>query len=239
MPTDRGLGAIWDFQEDVFRFTGLKGDPGTTKRKILSQAFSVWDPRGLLLPFSIRSKIILQNLNRMKYGWDDELKEAHLREWREWRKEAEKLDEVRIPRALLQGQKPIQETTLHVFCDASQDSYGACAYLSRVFTDDTVESSLIAGKGRVAPLKSRSVYRLGLVGALVAVRLTETLIEETVTKIEKITFWSYSTTVLHWIRQTSSTYKAFVGNWVSEIHTIMSNLEAAVGAGTVSLANRG
>ncbi|XP_068707671.1 uncharacterized protein [Montipora foliosa] len=71
-------------------------------------------------------------------------------------------------------------------------------------------------------------------GALVAVRLTQTLVEEMVTKIKKITFWSYSTTVLHWIRQTSSTYKAFVGNRVSEIHTIMSSLEATLGAGAVS-----
>ena len=150
LPTDRTLGVIWDAQEDMLQFTGLKGDPGTTKRKILSQAFSVWDPRGLLLPFSIRSKIILQNLNRMKYGWDDELKEADLREWREWRKEAEKLDEVRIPQTLLQEQKPVRETALHVFCDASQNAYGACAYLRRAFTDDTVECSIIAGKGRVA-----------------------------------------------------------------------------------------
>ena len=135
LPTDRTLGVIWDSQDDVLRFTRLKGDPGTTKRKILSQAFSIWDPRGLLLPLSIRSKIILQKLNRMKYGWDDELKEANLREWRKWCKEAEKLDEMRIPRALLQGQKAIRETTLHVFCDASQDAYGACAYLRRVSTD--------------------------------------------------------------------------------------------------------
>ena len=68
----------------------------------------------------------------------------------------------------------------------------------------------------------------------VAVRLTQTLVEEMVTKIEKITFWSDSTTVQHWIRQTSSTYKAFVGNRVSKIHPIMSNLEATLGAGTVS-----
>ncbi|PFX25222.1 hypothetical protein AWC38_SpisGene10168 [Stylophora pistillata] len=87
LPTDRTLGIIWDAQEDMLRFTGLKGDPGNTMRKILSQAFSVWDPRGLL-PFSIRSKIILQNLNRVKYGWDDELKEVDLREWREWHREA-------------------------------------------------------------------------------------------------------------------------------------------------------
>ena len=40
-------------------------------------------------------------MNRMKYGWDDELKECDLREWREWHKEAKELDEVKIPRALL------------------------------------------------------------------------------------------------------------------------------------------
>ena len=234
LPTDRTLGVIWDAQEDMLRFTGLKGDPGTTKRKILSQAFSVWDPRGLLLPFTIKSKIILLSLKRMKYGWDDELKEADLQEWREWHREAEKLDEVRIPRTLLQEQKPIRETALHVFCDASQDAYGACTYLRRAFTDDTVECSLIAGKGRVSPLKLLSTCRLELMGALAAGQLAETLVKEMTAKIEKIIFWSDFTTVLHWIRQISSTYKAFVGNRVSEIHTIMSNMETTLGAGTVS-----
>ena len=71
LPTDRTWGVIWDAKEDMLWFTGLKGDLGTTRRKILSQAFSFWDPRGLLLPFT------------MKYGWDDELKEADLQEWRE------------------------------------------------------------------------------------------------------------------------------------------------------------
>ena len=36
---------------------------------------------------------------------------------------------------------------------------------------------------------------------------------------------------MHWIRQISSTYKAFVGNRVSEIHTIVSNLETTLWAG--------
>ena len=57
--------------------------------------------------------------------------------------------------------------------------------------------------------------------ALIAAHLTETLAAELVTQIEKITFWS-------------SSYKAFVGNRVSEIHTIMSNPETALGAGAVS-----
>ena len=49
LPTERTFGVIWDSQDDVLRFTRLKGDPGTTRQKTLSQAFSVWDSRGLLL----------------------------------------------------------------------------------------------------------------------------------------------------------------------------------------------
>ena len=55
LPTDRALGIIWDAEEDMLKFTGLSRDAGTTRRKILGQAFSVWDPRGLVLPFTIRS----------------------------------------------------------------------------------------------------------------------------------------------------------------------------------------
>ena len=140
---------------------------------------------------------------------------------------------MRIPRTLLQEQKPIRETAIRVFYDASQDAYGACAYLRRALTDDTIECSLIAGKGRAAPLKLQSVCGLDLMGALVAVRLAETPVKEMTAKIEQMVFWSDSSTVSHWIRQISSTYKAFVGNRVSEIHTIMSNLKAIPGAGTV------
>ena len=104
------MGVKWDAQDNVFRFNAFKQAPASTKRTILSQAFSVWDPRGLLLPFSIRGKIILQNLNSLKYGWDDELKEADLREWREWFKESELLETVQIWRALFSRNMPFRET---------------------------------------------------------------------------------------------------------------------------------
>ena len=65
LQTDRELGVTWDAQGDIFRFNALKQEPPTTIRTILTQALSVWDPRGHL-PFSIRGKIILQNLNRLK-----------------------------------------------------------------------------------------------------------------------------------------------------------------------------
>ena len=67
------------------------------------------------------------------------LKEADLREWHEWFKESELLETVQIPRALFRSNRPFRETNLHVFCDASQDAYGACAYLRREFKDNVVE----------------------------------------------------------------------------------------------------
>jgi len=133
------------------------------------------------------------------------LKEADLREWREWFKKSELLETVQIPRALFSRNRPFRETNLHVFCDASQDAYGASAYLRREFKDNLVECRLVAGKGRVAPLKAQSICRLELMAALTGARLAETVAAELMTKIEKITFWRDSTTVLHWIYQTSST----------------------------------
>ena len=68
-----------------------------------------------------------------------------------------------------------ERETLHLFCDSSQDAYGACVYLRREFEDTTVECKLTAGKGRVAPLKTQSICRLDLMGALLAARLADTL----------------------------------------------------------------
>ena len=98
---------------------------------------------------------------------------------------------MQIPQALFRRTEPFRETNLHVFCDASQDAYGACAYLRREFEDNVVECRLVAEKGRVAPLKEKSVCRLNLwpvMEALNAASLAETLAVELMTKIEKITF---------------------------------------------------
>ena len=48
------------------------------------------------------------------------MKDADLREWREWFKDSELLETVQIPRALFSQNEPFRETNLHVFCDWSQ-----------------------------------------------------------------------------------------------------------------------
>ena len=133
-------------QEDMLRFAGLKGDPGTTKRKTLNQAFSVWihEDSSFHSLSKVRSScrvwIVWSTGGMMSWktlifmsGVNGTGKQRSLTKWE------------------FQELKPIRETELHVFCDASQDAYGACAYLRRAFTDDTVECSLIAEKA-VFPL---------------------------------------------------------------------------------------
>lgn len=60
----------------------------------------------------------------------------------------------------------------------------------------------------MAPLKAHSICRLELMGALIGVRLAETVVKELTIEINAVVFWSDSTTVLHWIKQISSSYKA-------------------------------
>jgi hypothetical protein len=71
-------------------------------------------------------------------------------------------------------------------------------------------------------------------GALIGARLAETVVKELTIEINAVVFWSDSTTVLHWIKQISSSYKAFVGNRVSEIHSVVHELETKLGADTVT-----
>ena len=85
------------------------------------------------------------------------MKEADLHEWCEWFKESELLETVQILRALFSRKELFQETILNVFCDASQDAYGASAHRRRKFEDDVLECRLVAGKGRVVPLKAQTI----------------------------------------------------------------------------------
>ena len=50
-----------------------------------------------------------------------------------------------------------KKTILNVFCDASQDAYGTSAHRRRKFEDDVLECRLVAGKGRVVPLKAQTI----------------------------------------------------------------------------------
>ena len=61
---------------------------------------------------------------------------------------------------------------IHTFSDASEKAYAAASYVCHEYEDGAVSTRLVAAMSRLAPLKTMSIPRLELIGALTGLRLT-------------------------------------------------------------------
>jgi hypothetical protein len=71
--SSRVLGIRWDVKADQF-FITIKDSPNfsETKRGMLSLSCSIFDPMGFLMPFTIKTRMIVQKLwDIKKLTWDD------------------------------------------------------------------------------------------------------------------------------------------------------------------------
>ena len=59
-----------------------------TKRIVLSIAAKVFDPLGLLEPFTVRAKMMLKELWKQKVSWDSQLPEELKLHWWTWLEES-------------------------------------------------------------------------------------------------------------------------------------------------------
>ena len=73
------LGVLWDNEEDSFKFHVKLKDGPFTRRGLLSALSSVFDPLGFLAPLILTAKLLLQDLCRRKYDWDDRLSEEDVK----------------------------------------------------------------------------------------------------------------------------------------------------------------
>jgi len=216
--TERTLGVEWNIKADTFQFTPQVKSKPTTKRGILSTVSSLYDPLGFVAPVTLTAKMILQELCRRGVDWDDEIEEGIAQRWREWLQNLPALTSVPVPRCYRpQSFRPVT-TELHHFSDASELGYGAVSYLR--FTDKTgnIHCSIVVGKSRLAPLKTISIPRLELSAAVVAVRLNTMVREQLTLPIDKTFYWTDSTAVLQYIRNTNRRFKTYVANRLTVIH---------------------
>lgn len=80
-----------------------------------------------------------------------------------------------------------------------------------------VHCAFVMGKARVAPLKNITIPRMELTAAIMAARIDKMLRSELQLQLQESVFWSDSTTVLKYIRNRTSRFRAFVANRVETI----------------------
>lgn len=212
------LGLWWQAELDVFCYKTEFLQPteiNLTKRAILSAISKLFDPLGLVSPIVVRAKIIMQRLWQLKLSWDDPVPPDFARLWLKFSSQLSKIELIRIPRLSIYPNSKYIE--LHGFSDSSEAAYGACIYLKCVADNGEVAVRLLCAKSRVAPIKTVSLPRLELCGAVLLVTLYRKVMNAVRMPISNAFFWTDSTIVLSWLASPPNTWKLFVANRVAEI----------------------
>ncbi|XP_077536021.1 uncharacterized protein LOC144148344 [Haemaphysalis longicornis] len=101
-----------------------------TKRTMLQSFARLYDPLGFLAPFTVRAKIIFQDLWKLQHPWDSPLPTAQRNAWNSWCGELSDLRRICLPRHAFTMKYTEHDTRgLHVFTDASLRVYGPAVYV--------------------------------------------------------------------------------------------------------------
>ncbi|XP_058826986.1 uncharacterized protein LOC131686971 [Topomyia yanbarensis] len=224
----RVLGLLWLPEEDLLSFSVVlhkdlqnlidkKEYP--TKRLVLRVLMSFFDPLGMLAPFIIQGKILLQQIWRSGVKWDERIDSEAFMRWRQWTGLFPLVNNVRIPRCYFDSSTAdhYNRMELHIFVDASEEAYAAVAYFRIVPPDGDIKVALVAAKTKVAPLKPMSIPRLELQAAVLGIRLMKFILESHPVKIARRVLHSDSSTFLSWIRCDPRRYKQYVALRVAEV----------------------
>ena len=99
-----------------------------TQRLVLSLVSKVFDPIGLVAPFTVTARLLLKDIWRVSgQQWDTPLVDEFVDRFRAWSADLPKLYELTIPGSYFTG--PFEDLELHVFGDSSQDAFSAVAIL--------------------------------------------------------------------------------------------------------------
>ena len=198
LPVERALGVLWNVEQDTLGIKVVPKQLAPTKRGILKQISTIFDPLGLVAPFVLRAKLILQKLWRLGFDWDKAISGPLLDAWEAWKAELPLLVTLSVPRCYLIDQPSAQYVgpQIHVFADASEVAFGATAYWRFETQDHPYHCSFISRKTRLAPIKPPTIPRLELQAAVMVVRMSQTIQKELHVIPSHITYWTDSTTVL-------------------------------------------
>ncbi|XP_055633682.1 uncharacterized protein LOC129774019 [Toxorhynchites rutilus septentrionalis] len=226
------LGLNWSPQRDEFmvsfNISPLDKTKPITKRQVLSIIATLFDPLGLIGAVITTAKVFMQQIwtlrcnNNHSFDWDQPLPSMVGESWRKFYEQLHSMNNIRIDRCvIIPGAVSVQ---LHCFSDASEKAYGGCIYVRSENSEGKIIVRLLTSKSKVSPLKTQSIPRLELCGALLTAQLFEKAMRATHLNVPTY-FWTDSTCVLRWIQSVPTTWTTYVANRVAKIQNITEGFE--------------
>ena len=217
--TIKTLGLKWKPVDETIGFvTRPVRFDNVTRRIILSEISSNFDPDGLLGPVTFSFKKFLKVVFSLQLPWDSQIPEKEANEWKKIASTFQEIDQIRIPRhAVIEDFHDVQ---LHGFCDASDAGYGACVYVRSSNAEGRTICQLLCAKSRIAPKEYQSTARFELCGVVILVHLMLQVSNAISLPFSKKVCWSDSGIALQWLKKCPLQLQTFVANRVSEIQEL-------------------
>ena len=194
-----------------------------TRRTALSHTSKLYDPLGLLSPYTLRAKLLMREIcimtsrdNSNKSHWDDPLPKHINDKLGCFFSELPLVESVSFNQSI-KPKNAVDDPILILFSDGSQYAYGVCAYIRWELADGKFSSNLIYVKNRLAPLKIITIPRIELMGAVIACRLRATILKELDFTFRSIYHIIDSQIVLEQIHKDSYKFGVFVANRIAEV----------------------
>ena len=176
----------------------------------------IYDPLGLICPFTLMAKVYLRETWSRKLEWDDQLPADLCKNWFNFFTALFKLQRLNLDRCLRPADS-VGRPWLIILSDGSDLAYGFAAYVRWKLESGLFWCRLIMAKCRIAPINKLSTPQMELNAAVLSKRGRKVLEKEMRFDFEKVLQIVDSETVLSMIKKTSTRFRVYEGVRIGEI----------------------
>ena len=178
---------------------------------------AIYDPLGLVSPFLLKSRRIIQMLCQKQLAWDDPVDEGIQEKWAKWKCNLNILKDIRLSRCYKPEEFDKVVSSLHYFSHASENGYGQVVYVRLVDAIEKIHGSLVVAKSRVAPIKYTSIPRLELAAGVLSTKMSAIISNNMQYEDVVEYYWTDSQVAFGYLRNTHKKSKVFVANRVQKM----------------------
>lgn len=218
---ERVLGYLYEPQQDTIKLSEVSFQPISTKRQLLSEVSKLFDPLALFIPVSIRGRLLMKKTWEKEMKWDDEVNPDIKASWEKLRKDLSGLSEITFLRSCFETSD--KDLSINIFCDASTHCFGFVVYIS----SNLKGPQILWAKGKVAPLKGRTLPCLELMSIFLALKCLPSILKSFPdVQFQDLNIFSDSQISLQWVLNKGQKNKQiFVRNRIQDITLMVTSLK--------------